>query len=484
MGRELPLVWRINHYPSPDFRNVYPVIMTVVIASAKNKTLKPMVIRKSVFSMPRRAVKMLPLSAPVKPPKPAPLLCKITLKIRAIDVIINAISRYLSTQTSARILTGICQAGGLYLSPSNSSNHIMHEIIVNLHMHTTYSDGSGTHALIAKAALDSGLDAVITTDHNVLVNGPSGYYHEKGKRTLLIIGEEVHDQSLQPAKNHLLVFGAGQEVATLAHAPQRLIDTIQEMGGLAFIAHPVDPAAPVFGEPDISWEFWEARNFTGIELWNAMSEFKSLLTNKLRALFYALNPSLIATGPFPATIRKWDELLAHGKRVVVIGGSDAHALPARLGPLRRVLFPYAFHFRAINTHVLLPGELEGEAISDSHIILDSLRQGHAFIGYDLPASTCGFRFTAHGKDGRVWMGDKIPLGDGVTLQVNLPRRVECRLIKDGNLIKVWTRREVCTYITREPGVYRIEAYIDFLGKRRGWIFSNPIYIRAGYSGLS
>ena len=51
----------------------------------------------------------------------------------------------------------------------------MHEILLNLHMHTRYSDGSGSHEDIARAALRSGLDAVIVTDHNVLVRGIEGY---------------------------------------------------------------------------------------------------------------------------------------------------------------------------------------------------------------------------------------------------------------------------------------------------------------------
>ena len=49
--------------------------------------------------------------------------------------------------------------------------------------------------------------------------------------------------------------------------------------------------------------------------------------------------------------------------------------------------------------------------------------------------------------------------------------------KDGKPVKTWRMRENCTYITSEPGVYRVEAYIHFRGRRRGWIFSNPIYIR-------
>src|SRR5688572_16609016 len=57
----------------------------------------------------------------------------------------------------------------------------MHEIVVNLHMHTRYSDGSGTHKDIAQAAIQAGLDAVIVTDHNVLVQGLEGYYRSAGR---------------------------------------------------------------------------------------------------------------------------------------------------------------------------------------------------------------------------------------------------------------------------------------------------------------
>ena len=92
----------------------------------------------------------------------------------------------------------------------------MHEIIVNLHMHTRYSDGGGSHRDIARAALKCALDAVIVTDHNVLVQGMEDYVTDGPRRVLMLIGEEVHDQVRQPQKNHLLVFGADQEVATYA----------------------------------------------------------------------------------------------------------------------------------------------------------------------------------------------------------------------------------------------------------------------------
>jgi hypothetical protein len=353
----------------------------------------------------------------------------------------------------------------------------LHELTVNLHMHTRYSDGYGSHTDIAQAALRSGLEAVIVTDHNVWVDGAEGYYKEDGKQVLLMVGEEIHDQAREPQKNHLLVFGARKELAPLAHSPQLLMDGVASAGGLGFIAHPVDPAAPAVGEGDISWVDWDVQGYTGIELWNGFSEYKTLLKSKLHALYYAYNPHQIAHGPLPETLKRWNELLSSGRRVVVIGGSDAHALPARLGPLRRTLFPYDFHFRAVNTHVLVPKPLSGDAIEDSRLILEALSQGHAFVGYDLPASTCGFRFTAQGMEKTAWMGDEIASQNGVTFQIRLPLKTECLLLKDGKTVRSWYKRETCTYIATEPGVYRVEVYIQHAGRRRGWIFSNPIYVR-------
>ena len=185
----------------------------------------------------------------------------------------------------------------------------------------------------------------------------------------------------------------------------------------------------------------------------------------------------MAHAPSSQAIQKWDALLLKGQRVVAIGGSDAHALPASLGPLHRTLFPYEFHFRCINTHLLAQKSLTGNPVEDQHIVLESMRRGNAFIGYDLPASTKGFRFTAQGKDQIAQMGDDISAKFGLTFSIRLPRPTECRLLKDGRVIKVWKKRETCIYITGEPGVYRVEVYIDYLGSQRGWIFSNPIYVK-------
>jgi hypothetical protein len=353
----------------------------------------------------------------------------------------------------------------------------MNELIVNLHMHTTYSDGSGTHADLGRAALKTGVDVLLVTDHNVWVQGVDTYYQAGKKRTLVIACEEIHDQDRDPQKNHLLVFGADQELASLADSPQALISAVHRLGGLSFLAHPVDPAMPAFGETDISWVDWDVTGFTGIELWNGFSELKTVAKGKLDAIVCAFFPEIIPHGPLLKTLRIWDDLLSKGRRVVAVGGSDAHAQHKVMGPLDKTIFPYEYHFLTITTHIFTPAPLTGNLTQDRKMVFESLAAGHCFIGYDLPAPTHGFQFSAQSREFSGIMGDEIHSLGTVTLQAKFPSRAEIRLIKDGKCIKA-VQGQRFTHITNEPGVYRVEAFKHYLGKRRGWIFSNPIYIRS------
>lgn len=353
----------------------------------------------------------------------------------------------------------------------------MEEIIVNIHMHTRYSDGEGSHADIGQAALRAGIDAVIVTDHNILVHGMEGYYEKDRRRVLMLVGEEIHDRTRVPQKNHLLVIGASRELAAFAPRPQQLLDQARQAEALTFIAHPFDPAMPAFDQDDISWEDWSVDGFTGIELWNGFSEFKAVAHSKLAGLFYVFFPRLLNRGPLPQTLKLWNDLTAGGKHIVAIGGSDAHSYHKSAGPLRRVVFPYEFHFNGVNNHLLLPEALNGNLAHDRRLVLAALSQGHNFIGYDLPAPTRGFRFTARGRDVTANMGDEIPLQDGVTFQLRLPGECEARLLRDGAAVKTWHSKDICTHIANQPGVYRVECHINYLGRNRGWIFTNPIYVR-------
>jgi hypothetical protein len=352
----------------------------------------------------------------------------------------------------------------------------MHELVTNIHNHTVYSDGTGTPTQVLQVAAQAGLDVVITTDHNVYISGIDRYLQSGDQTTLLFAGEEIHNPSRQPQKSHLLVLGAGKDLSQFASDPQLLINQVKKHGGICFLAHPHENALEFFNEPDISWEDWQVCGYTGIELWNGLSEIKTVIHSPLSALFYAFNPRMIAHTPDPRTIKRWDDLLNQGIRVIAIGGSDAHALPMKYGPFKRTIFPYQFHFSAINTHIFTPTVLTGDLRRDKQMIVNAFRAGHAFLGYDLPASTKGFRFSAQGRDSRAWMGDEIKLNGGITLQARLPFPADIRLMRNGAVHRTWRGKTTATCIVNEPGVFRLEAYRPYLGKMRAWIFSNPIFV--------
>jgi hypothetical protein len=355
-----------------------------------------------------------------------------------------------------------------------------YEYVGNPHIHTPYSDGHLYHAEIAEAAIRAGLDFVIVTDHNVRVGGVEGHYgRDPSERMLLLTGEEVHNPRRTPPGNHLLVYGVEQEMAAHAPSPQTLIQQVHEHGGLSFLAHPFErpmTLAGIASEPELSWQDWDVTDYTGIELWNYMSEFKSLISSRRDALRYAQNPEKGISGPFPETLEQWDRLLREGQRVRIVGGADAHGTSYSLGPLERTLFPYEYLFRCVNTHIIAPHRLEGLFEHDKRVVETALRSGHAFVGYDLPAPTRGFRFTAQGLHQNVIMGDWIRLEHGVTLQVVVPRPADARLLFNGEVVLRETEGTHLTFIATQPGAYRVEVYIGFEGKPRGWIFSNPIFV--------
>ena len=99
-----------------------------------------------------------------------------------------------------------------------------------------------------------------------------------------------------------------------------------------------------------------------------------------------------------------------------------------------------------------------------------------------PPSTSGFSFTAHGLQQVAQMGDELDRKGGVTIKIRLPRRTECVLFKDGKPVKTWHNHDLCTYITTERGVYRLEVFIDYLGMRHGVDIQQPDLCHLGLLG--
>ena len=355
------------------------------------------------------------------------------------------------------------------------------EYIGNLHVHTPYSDGEGTHATVAQHALRAGLDFVIFTDHDLWLDGIEGFYgDEESGHVLLLCGEEVHDRTRNPQCNHLLVYGAEREMVEHSDGLGGLLDAVRGAGGLSFIAHPDDQALDWMGEPAIPWVDRHVERFDGLEIWNFMSRFKDHVQTRTETLRYAFRPEDAMTGPPPETLALWDELLATGRKVVGIGNADAHGTQVKAGPLTHTVYPYDFLFNCVNTHIITKSPLVGHLDTDKQRLYEALRQGRAFIGYELPGSTRGFRFSAQGEySAGAIMGESIRLGHGVTLQVLAPARAHIRIICHGEVVAEDRHTETLTHVVRQPGAYRVEVWRTFRGQPRAWILSNPIYVEPG-----
>ncbi len=341
----------------------------------------------------------------------------------------------------------------------------------NLHMHTPLSDGTKGHRELGAIAADAGLDFIVITDHNIYRAGFDGWVGD----TLVLVGEEVHDPERYPQSSHALCFAIQEDVAAFGADPKALMDAVGSQGGFAFLAHPFErDVAEFLPEPNISWRDWDVDGYSGIELWNYMSEFKSVLKNKAHAVLYAYAPDLAVTGPYPETLEKWDELLREG-RVAAFGGSDAHGTVYQIGPLSRAVQPYSYLFRSINTHLLTEEPLTGDLEHDKAVVYEALRTGRGFLGYERPGKIASFSFWARSGNREATMGETLIFRDRVELRISVPQRARLRLLRDGQLV-AQARGSHLVSVSHEPGVYRVEAYRRHAGRERGWIFSNPIYV--------
>ncbi len=347
----------------------------------------------------------------------------------------------------------------------------MYEYVGALHMHSTFSDGSGEVTDIAKAADEVGLDFIALTDHNTLRALKEGYEKWYGN-TLLLVGCEINDKE---NKNHYLAFGIEDTFSTRLSA-QEYVKMVKENGGIGFLAHPHEKRTHMKEHPPYPWVDWSINDFNGIEIWNHMSEWMENLTeeNKYQAF---LHPLRSIDSPPPETLKVWDEL-NQKRKVVGIGGVDAHAHKYNLlGFMEVEIFPYKVLFKSIRTHILtneeiIKGENEKEIKQAKNNIYGSLSAGNCFVANDYHGDSKGFRFFGEASGKFFQMGDSISGERNIKLKVLLPvPKATVKLIKNGILIDD-VETDEAQFIVKEKGAYRIEVKLN----NKSWIYSNHIRI--------
>lgn len=346
----------------------------------------------------------------------------------------------------------------------------MFEYIGAVHMHSTFSDGTGEVADIAKFADEVGLDFILLTDHNTLRALHEGYEKWYGN-TLLLVGCEINDKE---NKNHYLAFGIDEAFSTRTPA-KKYVAKVKELGGIGFLAHPHEKRKHK-EHPAYPWTEWDTEDFNGIEIWNHMSEWVENLTeeNKYRSF---LHPLRTIMAPPKETLKVWDEL-NQKRKVVGIGGIDAHAHKYNLvGFLEVEIFPYKVLFKSIRTHILLDEAIKkGKTAKDVETakwqIYNALKDGKCFVANDYVAESKGFRFFAEHNGKKYQMGETVPDAENVILKVLLPGvKAEIKLLRNGHVIETNNGMDA-EFVVDKKGVYRVEVYYE----NRAWIYSNHIRI--------
>ena len=346
----------------------------------------------------------------------------------------------------------------------------MHDFACVVHLHSIHSDGTGTVRQIARAARRAGADVVLLTDHDTLAARRTGEEGWHGP-VLVLVGEEVSP----PGRNHYLTFGVDREIRHGGLDPAGICSAVEAAGGFGFAAHPFSRGSMRFSRPGIPWQDLDCEGLRGIEVWSFATDTGERLATIPAMLRFLASPGRILEHPPPENLREWDRLCST-RRVVGIGGLDAHQFGLRVGPVVPLrLMSYRRSFRQIRTHVLTERPLTGELEADRERVYEPLREGRCYIAVDALAPARGFRFWADGAGGELEMGAEASGGEW-TLKARLPRPAKVRLIREGREVASAEGREH-SWPADKPGAYRVAARLHAHGRERTWILSNPIYLR-------
>jgi hypothetical protein len=336
-----------------------------------------------------------------------------------------------------------------------------------LHIHTTYSDGTGTYPDVIAAARAAGLRWIIVTDHDTLEGAPFAGWHDG---LLVIVGHEI-----TPDRNHFLALNVDCVVSN-ALSPQDFVDEVYARGGFGVIAHPDERVKNSFKEI-YRWDDWtvdgprqrEGR-VVGLELWNMMSDWGEHLTTRNKLLNF-LVPRLGMSGPSPATMAWWDQLNIAGRRTFGVGGVDAHAFRQRVPWGEVEVFPYRWMFGTLTNYLLMGAPLSADAHTATDQVYAALAGGRSYFVNRRDGAAPAIVFTARRGDQVYGVGDDASLADGpLLIEADVGADAYIRLIADGEVLTSGVRR--IRQSVAAPGVYRLEGYWG--GKP--WLFSNPIFV--------
>jgi hypothetical protein len=374
-----------------------------------------------------------------------------------------------------------------------------------LHAHSELShDSAIPFPDIVTALKKDDVDFICMTDH-----------YDDGKADYSRGWNGIHDGILfirgYELDHGLMPWGIPEDTTFLASdEPHALAKRIHELGAVLFYSHT---------EQD---RIWDLPELEGMEIYNIHTDFLDESKESIRELapqvllclraYPEQTLRLIFDAP-KGQLARWDDLnkthhitgiaandshqnvgirgfytdkdtlvlKGTGEKTRIIKEIKLNALTRTLlrwclGPLdpnRQILRiemdPYAVSCHYVNTHVLAKACTEKD-------ILDSLRQGRAFVAFTMLADAKGFTYFAESGGKKAVMGESIALEPGMKLRAAAPNRCRFVLLRDGETVTESEGTEF-TFDVAQPGKYRIEAHLNILGDWTPWIYTNPIAIQ-------
>jgi hypothetical protein len=374
---------------------------------------------------------------------------------------------------------------------------------VLLHVHSAFShDSRGKIEDIVKAAKSVGVRAILFTEHpadhyDYIKDGHQGMVDG----VLLIPGAESGGFLAYPTRS-LKGEKTGEK--------QEFADLVKQQDGMIFLSHLEERMD------------WEIAGMTGNEIYNTHADFKdelkfiSALKNPLGLMSVAQavkqypQEMFAAMQDYPADyLKRWDELCQQGRHTGV-SANDAHhnqayrfkvtedgklelsdaldkkittldpeKIPLIKGMVKGKqagdtvfeidLDPYERSFHHVSTHLLIK-ELTRENI------WEALKASRAYVAFDWMADPTGFVYRADRGDQSWPIGGDVPAGDKVRLQAAAPLAGTIKLLRNGKVVEQVDGTTLDKTV-EEPGVYRVEVWLNLAGEPRPWILTNPIYIK-------
>ena len=152
---------------------------------------------------------------------------------------------------------------------------------IDMHVHTWYSDSSGSVEDVIEAAKKKGLDGLAITDHNTMKGSREA---EKMRTDLLIIpGEEIKTE-----RGEILAYGI-KETIPKGLPISETIRRIHLQGGLAVLPHPTIPFFSWLKEGDI-----KRLQIDGLEVISAITPLPRYFLKKNLAIAQRLGLAVLA----------------------------------------------------------------------------------------------------------------------------------------------------------------------------------------------